>query len=754
MMKVKQLHLLFLIGILVGMSSCKNSKNEKDTIPQINLTKFVDPFIGTGGHGHTYPGATVPFGMLQVSPDNGTSGWDWCSGYHYSDSISIGFSHLHLSGTGIGDLTDIRLMPINKKVDLAAEVKTRDDVPYKSFYSHNEENASPGYYSVQLKDFNIKAELTSNLRTGFHKYTFAENDTQSVVIDLGFAINWDKTTASKISVIDAATISGFRHSTGWAKNQKVFFVARFSKPIEKYELVNDGNYKSDVATVEGKKAFAQLYFNSENNNELLVKVAVSSVSEVNALENLSKEEISFETVKNKASEIWNENLTNITIETDNEDLKTIFYTALYHTQVAPVTFSDVNNEFRKENDKIVKAENYTAYSTLSLWDTFRAEHPLLTITAQDKVADIINTILEYYQTNKILPVWTLYGNETNTMTGYHSIPVIAEAYIKGIKGFNINKAYEAMKTTMMQDERGLNHYKKYGYIPHNLLDESVTITLEYAYNDWCVAQMAKELGEEEDYNYFINRSKAYEHLFDAETGFMRGKNEAGTAWKEPFDPKFSSHRVGAEYTEGNAWQHSWFVLHDVENLIKLHRGENNFTNKLEQLFTESSEITGDNVSSDISGLVGQYAHGNEPSHHIAYMYNFANKPWKTQYWVREILKTQYNTTPEGLSGNEECGQMSAWYVFSAMGLYPYNPASGEYQIGSPLFDSSTIKISEEISFTIKAENFSDENKYIQSATLNGKEFKRTSISHKEIIQGGILQFIMGDTPNKNWGIKK
>jgi len=393
-MKIMHLQLFFLIGILVGISSCKNSKNEIDTISQINLTKFVNPFIGTGGHGHTYPGATVPFGMLQVSPDNGTSGWDWCSGYHYSDSITIGFSHLHLSGTGIGDLADIRLMPINKKIDLAAKVKTRNDVPYKSLYSHNQENASPGYYSVNLKDFNIKAELTTNLRTAFHKYTFTENDVQSVVIDLGFAINWDKATASKITIIDKNTISGYRHSTGWAKNQKVFFVAKFSKPIEKFEFLNDGFYKSDVTTVEGEKAFAQLFFKSENTNELLVKVAVSSVSEANALENLSKDEITFETVKNEASEIWNKNLSNITIETDNEDLKTIFYTALYHTQVAPVTFSDVNGEFRKENDEIVKAEDYTAYSTLSLWDTFRAEHPLLTFTASDKVSDIINSRLD------------------------------------------------------------------------------------------------------------------------------------------------------------------------------------------------------------------------------------------------------------------------------------------------------------------------------------------------------------------------
>jgi len=742
-----------IIAIAFTLKSCEKPRKETGQTQISNVT-YVNPFIGTAGHGHTYPGATVPFGMLQVSPDNGISKWDWCSGYHYSDSITIGFSHLHLSGTGIGDLADIRLMPINKKVDIAVEMKSRDEVPYKSSYSHNEESASAGYYSVVLKDFNIKAELTSNLRTAFHRYTYAENDTQSVVIDLGFAINWDKSTETKISVVDETTISGYRHSTGWAKNQKVFFVAKFSKAIKKHELVNDGNYMSNGNSVEGKKTFAQLFFNSEDNNELIVKVAVSSVSEKNALENLSKEAIDFESVKNEATETWNQNLSKIEVESDNEDLKTTFYTALYHTQIAPVTFSDVNGAFRKENDSIVTAENYTAYSTLSLWDTFRAEHPLLTITAPDKVSDMINSMLAYYETNKILPVWTLYGNETNTMTGYHSIPVIVEAYIKGVKGFDIEMAYEAMKATMMQDERGLNHYKKYGYIPHNLLDESVTITLEYAYNDWCVAQIAKELGKEEDYNYFLDRSRAYEHLFDSETGFMRGKNETGTAWKEPFDPKYSAHRVHAEYTEGNAWQHSWFVLHDVENLIKMHGGEDNFTTKLEQLFTESSEITGENVSVDISGLIGQYAHGNEPSHHIAYMYNYANKPWKTQYWVRKILKTQYNSTPEGLSGNEDCGQMSAWYVFSAMGLYPYSPASGEYQIGSPIFEKSTIKISENISFIIEAESTSNENIYIQSATLNGAIFNSTTITHKELVQGGTLHFVMGNTPNKNWGINK
>jgi predicted alpha-1,2-mannosidase len=750
---MKKIYLLYFLVLTLLLISCNKADSEvKDK--NINLSKFVDPFIGTGGHGHTYPGATVPFGMLQVSPDNGISKWDWCSGYHYSDSITIGFSHLHLSGTGIGDLNDIRLMPINKKVDLTLPVTSRDDLPYKSTYSHKEETAEIGYYSVFLKDHNIKAELTSDLRTAFHRYTFKKDDVQSVIIDLGFAINWDKTVASNIKIEDEFTVSGYRYSTGWAKNQKVFFVAKFSKSITKYDLVKDGSYLPGNSKVSGEKTSAQIFFDSTDNDIVEVKVGLSSVSLNNALENIShhNEEFNFSKVKNDAGDLWNDKLSKITVISPNDSLKKIFYTALYHTQVAPVTFSDSNGAFRKSNDSIAIADNFTAYSTLSLWDTFRAEQPLLTILEPEKVADIINSMLVYYEENQKLPVWVLYANETNTMTGYHSIPVIAEAYLKGIRGFDIEKAYEAVKTTMMQDDRGLDFYKEYGYIPYNLLDESVTITLEYAYNDWCVAQIAKELGKEEDYKYFLQRSEAYQPLFDNETGFMRGKSETGDSWHEPFDPKYSAHRVHADYTEGNAWQHSWFVLHDTKKLIEMHGGDDKFTAKLDELFTESSEITGDNVSVDISGLIGQYAHGNEPSHHIAYMYNFANKPWKTQYWVREILRTQYSTNPNGLSGNEDCGQMSAWYVFSAMGLYPFNPASAEYQIGSPIFEKSTINISEGKTFTIIAENTSDNNIYIQSATLNGTEFNRTNISHKELLQGGTLKFIMGSKPNENWGI--
>jgi len=446
---------LLVLSIIILSCNSKESSREPVNIIETNLTAFVDPFIGTGGHGHTYPGATVPFGMMQVSPDNGISKWDWCSGYHFSDSKTIGFSHLHLSGTGIGDLTDIRIMPINKKVDLSTPVKTRDDLPYVSKYTHLNENASPGYYSVLLEDFNIKAELTSDVRTAFHKYTFADGDDQSLILDLGYAINWDKSIDSQINIEDKYTISGYRHSTGWAKNQKVYFVLKFSKSINGYDLYKNKEKIGQSKTVSDSTTSVQLFFNNLVKNKLEVKVGVSSVSIDNAKENISgyKNTFDFETVRERGKSSWENALSNIKVETKIDSLKTIFYTALYHAQLAPVTFNDSNGAFRKENDSIDLANNYTAYSTLSLWDTFRAEHPLLIFIAPDRVSDIINSMLAYYEVKKILPVWTLYANETNTMTGYHSVSVIAEAYLKGIKGFDIEKAYQAMKTTMMQDER-------------------------------------------------------------------------------------------------------------------------------------------------------------------------------------------------------------------------------------------------------------------------------------------------------------
>lgn len=742
---MKKLHILILSIIVVSIVSC--NKDIKKPVTKKSITSYVNPFIGTGGHGHTFPGASVPFGMLQVSPVNGISKWDWCSGYHYSDSIAVGFGHLTLSGTGIGDLNDILMMPVSKRVDLSQITTDRNQFPYKSSYSHKNEKATPGYYQVFLEDWNVNAEVTTSKRTAYHKYTFDKDIPQSVVIDLGFAINWDKAIATYIKVEDEHTISGYRHSKGWANNQKVFFVVKFSKPIANFQIYNDGKIIDISKEVESTKV--QLFFNEKTSVEVQAKLSLSSVSIQNAKENMDGES-SFEVVKKNAEKEWQKALSKIQIETPVDSLKTIFYTAMYHAQIAPVTFSDKNGEFRMGNDSIVKATNYTAYSTLSLWDTFRTENPLLTLIAPNRVSDMVNSMLAYYQDTKRLPVWTLYGNETNCMTGYHSIPVIVDAYLKGFTGFDAEKAYDAMKKTMMQNDRGVKHYKKYGYIPYNLLDESVTITLEYAFDDWCVAQMAEALGKNEDAKFFLERSKAYVHLFDAETGFMRGKSEDGKSWNEPFDPKHSNHREHTDYTEGNAYQHSWFVLHDVPNFIKLHNGEENFTNRLEELFTESSEITGDNVSVDISGLIGQYAHGNEPSHHIAYLFNKAGKPWRTQYWINHILKTQYNTTPNGLSGNEDCGQMSAWYIMSSIGLYPLNPALGVYEITSPIFEKTTLHLQDGKVFEITAQNVSEHNIYIQSATLNGKEFNQTTITHQQLLQGGKLHFVLGKTPNKNW----
>ncbi|MCL6267084.1 GH92 family glycosyl hydrolase [Flagellimonas myxillae] len=742
--------IFILVAALVLGFSCQETKNLD---PQESLVDLVDPFIGTGGHGHTFPGATAPFGMVQPSPDNGRGGWDWCSGYHISDSIISGFGQLHLSGTGIGDLADLLIMPTNKKVDLGLFGKQRDSLPYTSTFSHESEIAKPGYYKVDLEDSGIKVELTSNEYVAFHKYTYPNQEKSTFILDLGYAVNWDAPIQSSITLKDENTIVGYRHSTGWAKNQKLFFVIKTSNPIGEAGFVADGKPLESMEVAQGKKVGAQFFPKTDSGNVLELQIAVSSVSVENAEANLAAHGTnnSFEEIKNNTHDKWESLLSKIKVETPQDSLKTIFYTALYHTQIAPVLFSDTNGEFRLQNDSIVKASGWEAYSTLSLWDTFRAENPLLNILQSERVSSIVQSMLIYYEEQGRLPVWTLYGNETNTMTGNHGVSMIAEAFLKGVRGYNVEIAYEAVKNTMMGDIRGLAPYKEFGYIPYTSLDESVTISLEFAYNDWCVAQMAKELGKDEDYTYFLNRSNAYKQLFDANTGFMRGKSEDGQSWNEPFDPKHSNHREHTDYTEGNAWQHSWFVLHDVPGFIELHGGPEAFSNKLEQLFTESSEISGDNVSVDISGLIGQYAHGNEPSHHIAYLFNKAKKPWKTQEWVREILDSQYSTQPDGLSGNEDCGQMSAWYVFSAMGFYPMNPASGQYELGSPIFEKVTVSVEENKEFVITANDTSPINKYIQSVKLNGAPLERSYITHKELMAGGKLEFFMGPEPNTNWG---
>ncbi|MEQ9090279.1 MAG: GH92 family glycosyl hydrolase [Balneola sp.] len=693
--------------------------------------KYVDVFIGTGGHGHTYPGATLPFGMIQPSPVNGTPGWDWVSGYHYSDSIITGFAQTHLSGTGIGDLNDILIMPTNRKVLLSDSSKYESKRSYASRFSHDREKGSQGYYSVFLDDYEINAEMTATERVAMYRFTYEYGDLQFLNLDLGYSLNWDSFTEGYFKIVgegDDKKLVGYRRSSGWANDQHVYFAMEFSSD---FMITDSADYK-------GFTSFGVLKFENSR-REVLAKIAISSQSEEGALANLQTlKDWDFDETKLFAEMAWDEELGKIKVQGD-EEKKTIFYTALYHSKLAPVLFSDAN-------------QDQTKYTIYSLWDTFRAQHPLLTITNPERVNDMIRTMLNFYEENGLLPVWELHGNETNTMTGYHAIPVIADAYAKGFRDYDAELAFEAMKASAMQDKRGTDLYRKYQYIPSELEHESVTKTLEYAFDDWAIAQMAFMLGKESDYEHFIVRSGFWQNVYDEQTKFMRGKTKEGN-WVTPFDPKRSNHRINTDYTEGNAWQHSWFVPHQVDKLIELMGGDDVFSERLDSLFNEDSNITGENTSPDISGLIGQYAHGNEPSHHIGYLYNYAGKPWKSQEILHEIMNTQYSTAVDGLSGNEDCGQMSAWYVFSAIGFYPVNPASGNYVLGTPQFEQVEITLSDTKTFTIIADGVSDENIYIKSVSLNGEPLERSYISHKEIIAGGELIFEMGSAPNKNWAKK-
>ena len=745
--------MLLVISFLGACQSEETGNQPAGDSSQTNLDA-VNPFIGTAEHGHTYPGATVPFGMVQLSPDNGTQGWDWCAGYNYIDSTIIGFTHTHLSGTGIGDLYDLLVMPTVTEIDLEQPSATPKDYPFASTFKHNNETATPGYYSVTM-DNGIKAEMTTSKRVGFHQYAFPAGSQPGLILDLGHHINWDHPTSTMIEVKSDTVVRGFRHSTGWAKDQRLFFTMSFSQPIQSYQLA-DSTSLVDGSKNNGKQTKAQFFFEPLDDSEpLQIKVSLSSANLEGATE--AQKEIAdwnFERVKEKAATVWAGTLDKIQIETESDEGRMNFYTALYHTNLAPVLFSDANGNYKGPNNQVNQSPQGDRYDIFSLWDTFRAAHPLFTILQPNRVDDMMRSILAHYEESGILPVWSLLGNETNTMTGYHAVPVLTDAYLKGFTGFDPEKAYEAMKKSAMQSIRGTDHYREFGYIPYDKDGESVTKTLEYAYDDWCIAQMAKALGKEEDYELFMKRANSFRPLFDTSTGFMRAKLSDGT-WKTPFDPQYSDHNFDvAEYTEGNAWQHSWFVPHDVQGLIDLHGGKEAFVTKLDSLFIIDSEIKGDNASADISGLIGQYAHGNEPSHHIAYLYNYAGQPWKTQKMVRQILETQYDTSPAGLCGNEDCGQMSAWYVFSALGFYPVNPAEGIYVIGTPMFKKASLKLENNQTFTIIANGVSKENFYIQSATLNGKPLDRCYLTHEEILKGGQLVFEMGNQPNQQLWINE
>ncbi len=690
-----------------------------------DYTQYVNPFIGTGGHGHVFLGANVPFGNIQAGPTQKKQGWDWCSGYHYSDSTVIGFGQMHLSGTGIGDLGDVSLLPMTNPSQ--REVK----------FSHRAEYVRPGYYSVMLAS-GIRVELTATQRVAFHRYSFPADATKGyIALNLAQGIGWDKMTSCKFKQESDKTITGFRMSEGWAKDQRVYFVAEFSEPVKLEENERDTIGIFSVASTS---------------QPLLVKVGISAVSVENARENLQQElpGWNFASVVAKANADWNRELSKIAIKTQDERAKRIFYTALYHTMIAPSVFSDVNGEYRGADGKTHKGD-FTDYTTFSLWDTYRAAFPLMTLIQPEMQRDLAETMLHIFKQQGKLPVWHLMGNETDCMVGNPGIPVLVDI---ALKGFNVDKkaVFEAVKASAMRDERGMGLLKKYGYIPCDLDPEKETVAkgLEYALADACIAKLAKQLGKTEDYKYFYKRSQSYrDFYFDKQTKFMRGVT-SDHKFREPFDPFSTVHRQD-DYTEGNAWQYVWLVPHDVHGLVAAFGGEKPFVSKLDSLFIVNGDM-GAEASPDITGLIGQYAHGNEPSHHILYMYNYVGQPWKGADKIRYVLANLYHDDFDGLSGNEDVGQMSAWYILSSVGFYQVDPAGGRYVFGSPLFDEATLNVGNGKTFRVVAHNNSSENKYIQSAKLNGKPYTRSYIDFKDIVRGGTLEFVMGNKPSQ-FGVK-
>ncbi len=721
--------------LLILFISCNNPSSISEAKKDQPLTSYVNTFIGTGGHGHTYPGATMPFGMMQLSPDTRLEGWDGCSGYHYTDSYIYGFSHTHLSGTGISDYGDVLLMPTNEtNFNNGADGKKG----YRAHFSHDNEVAKPGYYKVHLDSTNIDIELTVSKRSGIHKYQYPSSQDQFLILDLEHR---DKVLDAKIDKISNTEIVGYRHSSAWAKDQRLYFVIKTSHPF------NDILQSPPVSGMPGARR-ASLNFMNPNNEPVYIKVGISSVDIGGARKNLEAEVLgkNFETVKSEAQQVWETQLEKVVIESNDLDKKTNFYSALYHTMLAPQLYQDVDGRYRGMDLEVHETTGFEYYSVFSLWDTFRAAHPLYTIIEQDKTNDFINTFLAKYDEGGIMPMWDLAGNYTDCMIGYHAVPVVADAYLKGIRGYNTEKAFEAMKHSSTRDKFGLEAYKKYGFIPVDEESESVSKTLEYAYDDWTIAQMAKEMGKTDDYQTYIQRAQYYKNVFDPESKFMRGRFR--NTWFAPFDP----YEVNFNYTEANSWQYSFYVPQDVSGFIDLLGGKDKLEAQLDELFNAKTETSGRDQS-DITGLIGQYAHGNEPSHHMAYLYNFVNKPHKTQEKVHQILTELYKNDSDGVSGNEDCGQMSAWYVLSSMGFYPVTPGSNEYIIGTPLFDKATINLESGKQFNIIAKNLSDTNIYIERVKLNDKKLNETYLNHNDIVSGGTLEFTMTDNPAV-WGSRE
>ena len=732
------------LGLMLGITILSSGIFAQD-----KLTAHVDPFIGSAKHGHVFVGANVPFGAVQLGPSqiiqswDKFNGWDWCSGYNYKSTEILGFTHTHLSGTGIGDLNDILLLPANGKTQVTRAKYNDMESGYGSFFSKKTEIARPGYYQVYLDKYKVKAQLTATERTGFHQYTFQKTDNAHLLVDLGFGMGWDAPVETHISQLNATTFEGYRFSKGWADDQRIYFVIQLSAPVNKTELYdNSAQLQGKQAT--GKEIKAALFFDAVKHPVLKVKVAISPVSSANALLNLKTElpGWDFNACVKQADAKWEKALSKVKIEAPSV-IKTKFYTGLYHTMIAPSLFNDVNGDYRGADKKVYKNAGFNNYTTLSLWDTYRGLNPLMTILHPDRVNDMVKTMLAIYQQQGKLPVWHLHGNETNCMIGYPAVPVIADAWLKGFRNYDTELAYQAMRHSAMQDTNGIQYIQKLQAIPAEKVEESVAKALEYAISDWCIAQMAKALNKQEDYKYFTERSKLYQQYFDKSTGHFRGRMADGS-WRTPFNPYNAVHRQN-DYCEGNAWQYTWLVPQDLPGLIQEFGGKQPFLNKLDSLFSISS-VLDDKTSPDISGLIGQYAHGNEPNHHIPYLYNLAGQPWKTAEIIRKIDQQFYTNKPDGLCGNDDVGEMSAWYVFSALGFYPLNPASGEYVFGSPLINDAVINLPGAKKFHIRVVGNSAQNKYIQRISLNGKDHNKTSLSHSAIIKGAELVIYMGAKP--------
>ncbi|RXF69664.1 GH92 family glycosyl hydrolase [Arcticibacter tournemirensis] len=720
---------------------------------------FVNPFIGTGAAaglpGCAFPGPTVPFGMVQLSPDTKEEiDARPCSGYDYKASTIVGFSHTHLNGTGIPDLVDVLMMPTTGEIKTDAGTEDKPGSGYRSRFSHEQESAKPGYYSVQLLDYDIKAELAATMHAGFHRYTFPEGKPWNLVIDMdhsskkGTKVRSARIIAAQIRVVDNQTIEGYRVMSGWAKLRKVYFYARFSRPFNS-TLMQEGKftYPNKMLTTGNTDIKAAVTFDQTGGREILVKVGISAISTDNAKENLDTEikDWNFDRIVAQTEDLWEKELSKMDIEGTTEQ-KQIFYTCMYHAFTQPNNITDVNGDYTAGDMTIRNAGKKEIYSTFSLWDTYRAAHPLYTLIQIEKTAGFVNSMVLHHKSYGFLPIWELWGSETYCMIGNHAIPVIADAIMKDLPGIDVDEAYKAVKETSMTDhvQSPISIWEKYGYMPEDLQSQSVSITLETAYNDWCVAQLAKKLNHMDDYAYFMKRAGFYKNLYDAKTVFFRAKNSDGK-WLEPFNALEYGHNGGHPFTEANAWQYLWYVPHQVKELVHLMGNEKKFGDRLDRFFTYTDTST--KVNHNASGFIGQYAHGNEPSHHVAYLYNFSDRQWKAQFYISKILNEMYSATPQCYIGNNDCGQMSAWYIFSAMGFYPVNPANSIYNIGSPVLKSATIRLDNGRSFTVKTTNVSKANCYIQSMRLNNKPYNKSYITQADIVNGGTLEFVMGNKPS-------